>query len=137
MKKAIPVLVIGSIVGSIVGLYTTFLIENLWNWFATSAFHVPEMSFWGMYGLVLLVGLFTTEVPRSVYDDPQWKGMLIILEACVPDDKREMVTDELKDQIENTMWTDVVVQSFSTSVGKLVGNTFVLVLGWAVHTFLI
>jgi len=32
-------------------LFTTFVLQNLWNWFAIPALHASEISFWVMYGL--------------------------------------------------------------------------------------
>ena len=28
----------------VVGLYTTFVLQNLWNWFAVPAFNVPRVG---------------------------------------------------------------------------------------------
>jgi hypothetical protein len=126
MKKVI----VASIIGSVVGLYTTFVIQHLWNWFATSALHVPEISFWVMYGLVLLISLFTEG--QNLADEPRWKAMGIALEACIPDAKKEEIEAQVKEQIEVRIWIDAGYHVF----GKVVGTTFVLVLGFAVHMFL-
>jgi hypothetical protein len=106
-------LIAATIIGSVVSLYTTFVIQHLWNWFATSAFHVSEISFWAMYG-------------------PRWKTAYIILEACIPDAKKEEVETQLKQQMEVRIWADAGLQAF----GKVVGTTFALVLGLVVHLFL-
>jgi len=97
-------LIAATIIGSVVSLYTTFVIQHLWNWFATSAFHVSEISFWAMYGLVLLVSLFTEW--QKVGDEPRWKTAYIILEACIPDAKKEEVETQLKQQMEVRIWAD-------------------------------
>jgi len=123
-------LIAATIIGSVVSLYTTFVIQHLWNWFATSAFHVSEISFWAMYGLVLLVSLFTEW--QKVGDEPRWKTAYIILEACIPDAKKEEVETQLKQQMEVRIWADAGLQAF----GKVVGTTFALVLGLVVHLFL-
>lgn len=126
MKK----FVVAWVIGSIVSLYTTFVIQELWNWFATSALHVPEISFWVMYGLVLVISLFT--LGQSGTDEPRWKAMGIALDACIPDAKREEVDAQVKEQLEVGIWVDAGYQVF----GRLVGTTFVLVLGFLVHAFL-
>ncbi|MGA2235331.1 MAG: hypothetical protein ABSG23_07650 [Terriglobales bacterium] len=126
MKK----IVVAWIIGSVVGLYTTFVIQNLWNWFATSALHVPEISFWVMYGLTLLISLFTAW--QNGADEPRWKAMGIALEACIPDAKKEEVEAQVKEQLEVRIWVDMGYQVF----GKVVGTTFVLALGFVVHLFL-
>jgi hypothetical protein len=81
------------------GLYTAFVLKNLWNWFATEALHLPEISFWVMYGLVLIIGMF-----RANYDDGDieqkntFKAMAIAVDACVPEDRREWAREQLEDQ---------------------------------------
>lgn len=117
------------IIGSVLGLYTTFVIQNLWNWFATSAFHVSEISFWVMYGLVLLIGLFTDNEGQNLAENQRWKGVLIAMDACIPDGKREEIKAELDEQAQVGIWVEAGLHCF----GKVVGTTFVLVLGFVVH----
>lgn len=119
------------VIGSVVSLYTTFVIQNLWNWFATSALHVSGISFWGMYGLVLLVGLFTDTYSKDFIEEWRWKFMSTVLEACVPDHKKEAIEEQQKQQMEG-IWMDAGLHVF----GRLAANTFVFGLGFAVHAFL-
>jgi hypothetical protein len=118
------------IVGSVISLYTTFVIQSLWNWFATSALHVSGISFWGMYGLVLLIGLFANKYGQNLGEEQRWKDMLTALDACIPDDKREVVKEQLEELKEG-----IRVEAGTTAFGTLVGNTFVLALGFVVHVF--
>ena len=59
------------LVGMVVGLYTTFVLQSLWNWFATEAFHVSQISFWVMYGVVLVVGLLTEGQSNKFEEEQQ------------------------------------------------------------------
>ena len=122
------------IIGSVASLYATFVIQNLWNWFATSAFHVPAMSFWVTYGLVLLIGLFTNTAQEgpALEDDLREKRMDIVLAALIPDARREEVKAQLEEQTQTGIWMEAGLHVF----GKLVGTTFVLALGFVVHAFL-
>ena len=40
-----------------VNLYTTFVLQSLWNWFAVEALNAPHVSYWVMYGLVMIANL--------------------------------------------------------------------------------
>ena len=120
------------LIGSVVGLYTTFVIESLWNWFATSALHVSEISFWVTYGLVLLIGLFTDNQGQNFAEDQRWKVMLITLDACIPDAKRDDVKAQMEEQAQVGIW----VEAGSHVFGKLVGNSLVLILAFVIHAFL-
>jgi len=41
-------MLLGWVVGSAASLYTAFVLQNLWNWFATPALHLSQISFWIM-----------------------------------------------------------------------------------------
>jgi hypothetical protein len=119
------------LIGPLVGLYRTFVLQKLWNWFAAGALSLPVISFWVMYGLVLIIGILTTN-----YSDKQqernFKILWIILDACVPDDKKESVREEL-DEMGKNIWIEV---GFIV-IGGILDFTWALLLGWAVHTFLL
>lgn len=133
MKELRRVLVVTFLVGPLIGLYTTLVIENLWNWFAAESLHLPEISFWVMYGLVLLIGLFAQR-----FSDPNkeqeysFKAITTALDACVPEDKKEWVNEQLEDQ-RKELWFDIGLIAFL----RVLSVTWVLVLGWAVHSFLV
>ena len=119
------------LVGPLISLYSTFVLMNLWNWFATEALHLPEISFWVMYGLVLIVGMLTWK-PDDKANEYSLKGLTICVDACVPEDQKQSVSEQLKDQYEG-IWMDVGWTVFS----RILDVTFTLVLGWAVHRFLL
>ena len=126
LTRALPIMFF---VGPLVGLYTTLVLQKLWNWFATEALHVPEISFWLMYGVVLIIELFTADRSDNSHE---FKTLTTLLDACVPDDKREEVREQLDD-----MYSAIWVEAGSKVFGKILSVTWVFVIGWAVHTFLL
>ena len=119
------------LVGLVVALYTTFVLQNLWNWFATTAFHVPAISFWPMYGLTLLISAISDGAKNTFADEQRWKNFAMALDACIPDAQRQNVQDALQEQQRNTFWeTGVKI------LAEVAGYTLTLVIGWAVHSFL-
>lgn len=129
MKIQMRKIVVFYLIGAVVGLYTTFVLQNLWNWFATEAFRLPQISFWLTYGVVLIIGMFAED--NNIEERQQFKALAIILDACVPEEKRESVNEEL-DSETKLIWLEVG----STIFGKIVGVTFTLAVGWTVHAFL-
>lgn len=134
MKKYMSRLLGAWLVGSILSLYTTFVIMNLWNWFASPALHVPEISFWGMFGLVLLVGLFVEG--HAITAEGLLKNMIPVLIASVPDDRREEVVSTIEEYVTEKMKVEIWLEAGSKAFGRCVGNTLVLGLGFVVHVFL-
>jgi hypothetical protein len=112
--------------GAIVGMYTTFVIQCLWNWFVSPAFHISEVSFWGMYGLVLLIGLFRENYGNNFADEQKWKGIAIMLDACIPEPKKDEVGIQMDQLTQVGIWVDAGFHVF----GQIAGNTFTLVLGF-------
>jgi len=119
-----------SLIGLVMALYTTFVVENLWNWFATSAFHVTEISFWGTYGLILLISALRLDQSAA---HQKWKLTMTVLELCVPDAKRKEFDELIEAQ---TKGFGFLVEAGSQVFAELAGNTFLLVLGFLVHVLL-
>lgn len=117
-------------IGAVIGLYTTFVLQQLWNWFVTEAFHFSQISFWVMYGIVLIIGMFSYN--PKLEEQQQFKALATGLDACVPDERRESVNEQIKEQTDQ-IWVDAGFHVF----GKVVSNTISLALGWAVHAFLV
>lgn len=115
----------------VANLYITFVIENLWNWFAVPAFHTSDISFWGMYGLVLIVGLLADRQGENFTESQMFKYLAAAIDACVPENKRQEVADQLKEQEQN-MWHEIGMLIF----GRFIGGSLALGLGFAVHAFL-
>jgi len=45
------------IVAAALSLAINWLVVSLWNWLVPAIFHGPELSFWQMYGLTVLLNL--------------------------------------------------------------------------------
>ena len=122
-------------IGQLVRLYTAFVVQCLWNWFAVRALNVPEVPYWTVFGLLILLDLVQREQP-DVSESPQWRSQLVMLEACVPDDKRPSVVAAIKAQTDN-MWTELGYKAIGAVIGKLFSNTLALVTGWAIYTLFV
>lgn len=131
MKEIRRLLIIVLVVAPLLSLYITFVIKNLWNWFAAEALNLPQVSFWVMYGIVLMIGMFTSDF-GDIEQKYSFKAFGVALDACVPDDKKAWVLEELEAQQES-IWRDVAIIPFM----RILGATVTLVIGWGVHTFLL
>src|ERR1700681_3164909 len=81
----------------VVNFYTTFVVRSLWNWFAVPSFSVPQISYWTTYGLVLLIRLLFDK--NTTYKDQEIFGRLgMMIDACVPEEKREELTEQLLEE---------------------------------------
>jgi hypothetical protein len=113
----------------LVWLYTTLVLQNLWNWFAVDALNAPHVSYRTMYGLLMIVNLVFEK--DTFLSDAKFTHTNILISACVPVDKWADVNEQLKDE-EGSL----VFQLGTLMVGKVAGSTLVFALGWAVHMFL-
>jgi hypothetical protein len=114
--------------GLMVGIYTAFVAMSMWNWFAVRALHVPSISFLEAIGLIWLIGILTR---RPEVDDIKQKMYITILDACVPDDKRDILNENIKEQKDN-IWIDGLSMVFA----QIVGNTTTLILGFGLHSLI-
>lgn len=108
-------------------VYAAFVSMCMWNWFATRALHVPEISFLEMLGLMWLIRLLTFSGDGDQY---QWAMVWAVLEEVVPSDKREAV-----EKVKREFGDSATLLSFSFA--HLFANTTTLVLGFLVHAFLV
>jgi hypothetical protein len=116
-------------VNVIVGLFTAFVLTVLWSWFVVPTFHVDAVSFWVMYGLTLLIDLLRSD-GNDVEADHRHKIVAIMLDACVPADRRAEVMEQLTEFTEQ-IWYEAGWKLF----GKLLVNAMALGLGFVVHVF--
>jgi hypothetical protein len=124
--------IVFTFVGILVGLYTTFVLQHLWNWFVTTALHLRQISFWVLYGVVLSIGMFS-DTQSSDYKQRQLlKPLAVALDACVPESKYESVMEQMDAQ-EAEVWAVAGLLAF----GRLLGSTVALMIGGAVHLFLV
>jgi hypothetical protein len=116
-------------ISTLVGFYTVFVLMQLWNWFAVPLLHVPEGSYWLMYGLNMFIGLITgVGEQENPVDTRRWSMLFIVLDRCVHDDKMDELKEVVRTENEG-IWFD-----FSWSIfGKIIGATLTLGLGFVIH----
>ena len=110
-----------------VGLFTAFVLTVLWGWFVVPAFNVAPVSFWVMYGLTLIIGLLQTD-GNNIEAEHQHKVVAVMLDACVPAERREEVSEQLT-EFGDQIWYEVGRKLF----GKAAGIAFTLAVGFVVH----
>jgi hypothetical protein len=116
-------------IGLLVSFYTTFVLQTLWNWFAVDGLSAPHVSYWVVYGLVLIIHLIIDEPP--IEKQEIFGRLENLINACVPEEKREAVNELLlEDQkgLPSRLGWSLFGQAF--------GVTLTLGIGWAVHSFL-
>jgi len=118
-------------VSLVVWLYTTFVLTMLWDWFVTAAFHVGEIAYWNMYGLVLAIRLLSPSAEAALLLAQKWEFAMKMLEACIPEDRR---TEVMRDLDKDKVGTNA--QLLIANATGLAGSTMSLVIGFAIHTFL-
>jgi hypothetical protein len=116
--------------GVVGGLYSTFVLTIMWNWFVVPALHLSEISFWMAFGLILVINLLRDPRERDMAEDQKWEALTTMLEACVPEDRKAYVKERLESQSKG-IWMKAGVTMFSL----MVGNTAVLGMGFVVHIF--
>jgi hypothetical protein len=116
-------------VGMIVGLYATLVLTVLWGWFVVPAFHLSPISFWVMYGLTMLISLLRP-TGTDINAKNRHKIVAVMLDACVPSDRREEVTEQLK-ELKEQVWYQAGWQVFE----QVVAISVTLGIGFVVHRF--
>ena len=118
----------------VMGLYTTFALTLLWNWFVVPVFHVAVASFWLVYGLVLIVGLLRFSDNDDEMRESERRLVIVItaIEFCIPEEKREAAKESvqhLMDQQLKGLWFEVGLPI----VGQAFATTATLAAGFVVH----
>lgn len=117
-------------VSLLVGAFKAFVLMLMWNWFVSPVFHTESISFWQVLGLLWVVQLFVDNTSENPAETLRWENLFLVLDACVPEHKREEVREEVKQKNEG-IWSQLGVHIF----GQLTGYAVTLMLGWLVHTF--
>ena len=112
----------------IIQLYTTLVLTILWNWFVGRVFHLSDVSFWLMYGLVIFVNLFRDPGDQFFDSERRWKSMMTAIRACIPEDCKEFVREQLQGHDE-----EIWLEAGSLIVGRALGNTVALGIGLIAH----
>lgn len=109
----------------IIGLYTTFVAQCFWNWFAVPTLPVSPISFLQMFGIILLINFLKEKDESS--EELRWEGVYKALDACLPESKKQVIEEFVKEKQEN-VWVDV---GFKT-IDKFLSNTMTLIFGFVV-----
>ena len=116
-------------VGFLGHLYTAFVAMSLWNWFLASALNVHDISFWQMYGVIMLASIVIAQEDLAFKHDSQWELSERGFEVCVPEEKRAEYHEALHVIKQN------MTGLWALTGGKIIGNTVTLLLGWLIHVF--
>jgi hypothetical protein len=121
------------LIASLFGLWLleAYVLMELWNWFAVSAFHVPNLSYAQVCGLLLGVLLFwgfTKDEPWPSED--RWMRLLTILEANLSREAKETLEKDVNFQ--SAPLSPNMAQYLLRQVSFVVS---VWVIGWLIHRF--
>jgi hypothetical protein len=115
------------VISLLIGFYETFVLQALWNWFVTGPLRVPEISYWAMFGIQLLMKeLFGN--PAGQQAEREHRSLVLrVLDLCVPEDRKEEARAAIKEQ-DQSIWITVGI--------GLAQTTMALMIGGAIHSFL-
>ncbi len=115
----------------LVGVYSAFVAMCMWNWFAVQALNVPNVSFLQMIGLVWLISILVNH-NQSDKDETRWRMLFTIIERCVPEEKREIISGAIA-EFKYNLWDDV----WSRIFWQIGAKTITLILGFVLHLFIV
>ncbi len=120
-------------------LWKAFVVECLWSWFVTDAFHASSISYSQALGICLLAYLFTKHRDEDREENEErWKKLMIYAEAGVPGENRQELRFALKkadlDPEKKEPYVEMTVAVIKL-LGEPIGVTMVLILGLLVHLF--
>jgi hypothetical protein len=78
------------------------------------------------------VQLFVDGGRDDITENWRWEKLSLMLNACIPEHRREELTEELK-EVNKGLWCQIGTKIF----GNIVGYSFTLGLGWVLHTFMV
>jgi hypothetical protein len=118
------------VIAFLVGLYSTFVALNLWNWFAVPYLHLPNLSFLQLWGLMMLAGSLVRGNLRtsSRSEEGRWATLGEAIELCIPNEKQQDWKDYWKLEPHR-----VFFETVGTIIEALASNTLVLILGFILH----
>jgi hypothetical protein len=110
------------LIGLPIGLYTAFVAQCLWNWFAAPALRLPEISFLRMLGLWWMIALL---IRSSAKDETRGLVFLVgVTRLCVPPER----TTELAELMDSRLLDELIL-----GLGQISRNTLALALGFGLH----
>jgi len=110
------------LIGFPIGLYTAFVAQCFWNWFAAPALRLPEISFLRMLGIWWMISLL---IRSSAKDETRALVCLVgITRLCVPPER----TTELEELMDSRLLDELMM-----GLGQVSRNTLALALGFGLH----
>jgi hypothetical protein len=119
------------VIGIFVSLLKAFVVQSFWNWFAVPDLHLPSISFWATYGLLLLVMVVQEESSETENNKVRWDTVDYVMNLCLSRENIELVRNFLKEK-EDAIWVTVGWKVF----GNVTGIAATFAAGWIVHVFL-
>jgi hypothetical protein len=117
-----PVFRFEMLIGLPIGLYTAFVAQCFWNWFAAPALRLPEISFLRMLGLWWMIALL---IRSSAEGEMRALASLVgITRLCVPPER----TTELEELIDSRPLDELIL-----GLWQIIRNTLTLALGFGLH----
>jgi hypothetical protein len=113
----------------IIGVYTTFVAQCFWNWFAVPILPVSPISFLQMFGIIMFIS-FLNEKDDSV-EEFRWEGVYKALDACLPESKKQEF-EEFIEEKQESVWTDAGLKVFK----KFFSNTIALIFGFVISALI-
>ncbi len=110
----------------LVWVFRAFVLMYLWNWFVTEIFHVSQISFLQVYGLTLVIQLFTGHSKDT--ERMEWNWLLKTLEYCVPEDRKDALQREME-KLEAGMSLEMVTMI----VSEFVSLVCIFAIGFVIH----
>jgi hypothetical protein len=114
----------------VLSLYLTFVLQTVWNWFAAPALHFDSISYWNMYGLLLITTLVRLR-NSDVQEAQHILKVTTMVEACLPEARRAETMRLLEEGTVAKMLRPAVINGM-----RVLGAPAWLVIGFMVHTFL-
>jgi hypothetical protein len=110
------------LIGLPIDLYTAFVAQCFWNWFAASALRLPEISFLKMLGLLWMMALLIRPSAKGEIRALAFLGGITRL--CVPPER----TMELEELMDSRLLDELMM-----GLGQIGQNTLALALGFGLH----
>ena len=110
------------LIGLPIDLYTAFVAQCFWNWFAAPALRLPEISFLHMLGIWWMIALL---IRSSAEGEMRALAFLMgITRLCVPPER----TKELEELMDSRPLDELIL-----GLWQIIRNTLTLALGFGLH----
>jgi len=110
--------------------YAALTLQCLWNWFVSGAIHASEIGYWRAFGMFLLAYAASNAVTHHFEHEDSWEMTRIVIDACVPDEKKATVAELVKRK------RDSPSPALSQILSPLVACSLALAAGFIVHALL-